>query len=276
MARFVVACLALGAQRAEALIRFDVPAAPGALAAAQLHARDAISKNTRGEDIHVTLLPGTHRLSEPLRFGPEDSGEPGRFRVVWSATYPQMTSMDGGAVIDGPWAKEDTATHSGVTVWSAALPAALLKDAHTVRQLYVGGVRYARTRTPSAAIGVPSAAEITVEGFKLHSEAPLKWKPGVEIVSDHTWVQHRCPITGVKKLTIPPPPPPPPPIHATCEWSPKTPGHSPGSSLNKTSAGSYSQCQALCCEALPLCQGIIFGPPFCYLLDRKVLFLHLK
>ena len=220
----------------------------------------------------MVLGPGVHHLTAPLTFGPEDSGEAGRFRVTWAAAEPNATLFDGGVQIPGPWTAAETLMYStSVGVWSAPLPAALREHARDIRQLYVGDTRYSRTRTSSADLGVPKHATLTSDGLRMASLAPEQWKNPlvVEIVSDHTWVQHRCPVTGVSKLAMPPPPPAPPLHKGTCEWTPKTKGHSPGSSLKMIRSSTYENCQKACCEALPKCEGIIFNSENCYLLDRK-------
>ena len=301
-----------------ATIRVDVPATTGALQEAQQTVREHIRQRPTA-DIEVVLQPGVHRLTAPLTFGPEDSGEAGRFHVSWTAAAPNATVFDGGVQIPGPWTADESAPHSvfshwphanrlspprslpfpclclclslslalsaclsvgssdlalggstGVTVWSAALPPALQEHAASIRQLFVGSTRYFRTRTPAADLGVPKDAALTSDGLRMASLAPELWKnpSTVEIVSDHTWVQHRCPVTSVSKLALPPPPPAPPLHKGTCEWSPKTKGHSPGSSLKRLPGSTYESCQKACCEALPKCEGIIFNS-MCYLLDRK-------
>jgi len=89
----------------------------------------------------------------------------------------------------------------------------------------------------------------------------------LQVVSDHTWVQHRCMVTGVEAIKAPPEPRSQP----SCSWSPKLAGHSPGSSLRQLQTADYAHCQQACCAALPGCQAIIFaeGGSTCFLLDRK-------
>ena len=257
--------LLLLATRGAGALRIEAPARPGGLADAQSQARAAIAARP-AEDVEVVLQPGRHALTTPLSFGPADSGEPGRFRVVWSAADPENTTMDGGVAVPGPWVQQQAV--GAFAVWAAPLPAAALKDARSIRQLYAGGKRLARTRANATALGLPEVAKKSPSGFELASELPLSWKEGAELVSDHTWVQHRCPVTAVQKLQLPPAPPPAPVAKGTCTWSPKTAGHSPGSSLKRLPATNYAACQAECCKALPKCEGIIFNE-FCYLLNRK-------
>ena len=261
--RFLAALLA--ATRVVGALRIEAAARPGGLEEAQSRARAAIGARPT-EDVQVVLQPGQHTLSAPLSFGPEDSGEPGRFRVVWSAAAPQNTTVDGGVAVPGPWVQLQDV--GGLAVWTAPLPPAALKDARSIRQLYAGGKRLARTRTNASALGLPNAKK-SPSGFEVASELPLSWKQGAELVSDHTWVQHRCPVVVVQKIEQPPTPPPAPIAKGTCSWSSKTAGTSPGSSLKRLKATNYAACQAECCKALPKCQGIVFDNEYCYLLDRK-------
>eukprot|EP01052_Picozoa_sp_SAG31_P034524 SAG31_NODE_4048_length_3637_cov_23.139062_1_plen_468_part_10 len=172
----------------------------------------------------------------------------------------------------GPWSWEEQLGAS--TVWSAPLPHDLRSK--VVRQLYSDGTRLVRTRTPASDIGFPSGVKRVRGGFETVSAADrlTSNRPGgvgVELVSDHTWVQHRCPITAVTKLPAAPPPAPAPPAPlATCKWSPVVRGHSPGSSLKQTSADNVGGCQRKCCAALPKCKAVIFDRGgSCFLLDRS-------
>lgn len=271
----VALALVWAAASSSATIRVRVPATAGALEAAQQDVRAHIRRRPVA-DIEVALAPGLHRLAAPLVFGPEDSGEAGRFRVTWTSIAPNRTQFDGGAQVPGPWKQQYAAVSyerlAGTGhVWSAPLPASLRKDASAIRQLYVNGVRYQRTRTLAADLQMPSDAQMASEGFRMTSLEPLRWKnpASVEVVSDHTWVQHRCPVTGIAMLHLPPPSPAPPPQKGTCKWSSKTPGHSPGTSLKMLPASSYASCQKACCDALPKCEAIIYSTESCFLLDRK-------
>jgi hypothetical protein len=185
--------------------------------------------------------------------------------VVWSSAGggEDPTLFDGGVEINGPWAQAEGG------LWSAPLPASLAGV--PVRNLFAGRARLVRTRTNAAALGL-LPAQRTELGIETASAAPLDWADpaSVELVSDHTWVQHRCPVTAVAALPVPPPPPPAPPApEADCKWTAAVPGQSPGSSLNQTAASSLGDCQQRCCEALPGCKAIIFARTTCFLLDRK-------
>jgi hypothetical protein len=250
--------------RAGAAAVVEAQPRPGGLLAARQRARELIAGRPT-TDVHVRVLPGRHILNAPLVLGPRDSGEAGRFRVVWSASAPNTSIFDGGVEVPGPWSQANASAH----LWTAPLPASL--RGRPVRQLYVEGVRYRRTRVLASALGAPAGAKLVGGGFELSSVDPTKWHDPttVELVSDHTWVQHRCPVTAVSAAPVPPPPPPPPPgPAASCFWGPKTAGHSPGASFNVTRAATYEDCQKRCCEALPQCLAIIFNAN-CYLLERK-------
>jgi hypothetical protein len=64
----------------------------------------------------------------------------------------------------GSW-QRDGAIVGGASIFSAALPPDV--DARTVRQLYVDGVRLARTRVDATALGFPDGARMTASGFEL-------------------------------------------------------------------------------------------------------------
>lgn len=280
----LVAALALASE-----LVVIAPAVPGGLHSAQARARELIQTRPT-EDIKVVVQPGVHLLTSPLVLGPADSGERGRFRVVWSAASAGTAQLDGGVTIEGPWKLEEQL--EAAKVWSVALPAVFHNI--SVRQLYVSGNRYSRTHSNPCNLGFPPAkvqgasglpvgcstddnnntARQTATGFNITVAATqLKWRDvsSVELVSDHTWVQHRCPVIGVVPLPSPAPTPPPPPTPpASCEWGPKVTGRSPGSSLKKLPASTYTACQEECCGALPNCKGVVFNSENCYLLDRKV------
>ena len=219
---FPIAVLALAQCLPAATLVVDVP--PGGLDWARGRLAELVAARPT-EDIVLRLAKGRHRLQAPLRLGREHSGEPGRFRVIWAGND---TVFDGGVDVHGPWtpAQAELSTAGGYTIFSAPIPHAL--RGHPVRQLYVDGVRLRRTVTSAAALGLPRGAQLTPTGFKLESVLPLRWKSSsVELVSDHTWVQHRCPVTAVTRLPLPPPPAPaphptPPPV--TCRWSNRTAG----------------------------------------------------
>ena len=270
-------------------------ATPGGLLQAQAEARAIIAQRPM-VDIHVIVLPGTHWLASPLVLGPLDSGEPGRFRVVWSAAYPNSTTFDGGVEILGPWKKEQQlvneeaapstkANTSSVTLWSAPAPPSLRGG--NVRQLYANGARFNRTRVDAADLGFrrgpPALGDTTLvaDGFISPSAAPLKWHDAgaVELVADFTWVQHRCPVSSVAPVPPPSTPPAPPAPPSSCHW--------PSADDWKVERGwagdniltripmpgdnaTFQACQRACCAVLPKCKAVFYGawPRECCLLTK--------
>ncbi|WP_349425963.1 NEW3 domain-containing protein [Microbacterium sp. LWS13-1.2] len=89
-------------------------------------------------DITVVLADGTYRLTEPLRFGAEDSGRKGH-TVAWVAAPGATPVLSGGARIGG-WALAPGSN----TVWKARVPASVQIDPG---QLYVDGAMATRART---------------------------------------------------------------------------------------------------------------------------------
>eukprot|EP00037_Helgoeca_nana_P017943 m.171137 g.171137 ORF g.171137 m.171137 type:complete len:748 (-) comp24220_c0_seq1:311-2554(-) len=248
-------------------------AVPGGLLAAQ-HTVRGLIRQAPSDDIHVIVEAGVHVLSSPIVMGPEDSGVAGKFRVVWSAAAPNTAVYDGGAQVNGPWRLETQRQRgASVNVWSAALAPDLVTA--PVRQLYVDGVRFERTRSNATLLGFPAAVQQTPTGYNLTvATEQLGWDDvsAVELVSDHTWVQHRCPVTRATPLPIPPPPPPTPPgPPATCTWGNVSRGRSPGSSLRQENVADWAACQELCCAMLPGCQAVLFYGPgqACFVLGRK-------
>eukprot|EP00730_Choanoeca_flexa_P008405 TRINITY_DN12483_c0_g1_i1.p2 TRINITY_DN12483_c0_g1~~TRINITY_DN12483_c0_g1_i1.p2 ORF type:complete len:689 (+),score=104.63 TRINITY_DN12483_c0_g1_i1:3239-5305(+) len=137
-----------------------------------------------------------------------------------------------------------------------------------MRQLYVNGLRYNRTRTDPKALRLDPLTpffNISSEGYLLSSTVPLSWPSpqSVEFVSDHTWVQHRCTVERVDKLPVAAAAP-------SCQWTPRVPGASPGPAT-ETKADSWEGCQARCCANSTWCKAIVYhsGEGICYLLPRS-------
>jgi hypothetical protein len=91
-------------------------------------------------DVVVEVRGGTYPITEPLRFGPEDSGTP-EFAIVYAAAPGERVVIDGGRRIRG-W------TRGPGDVWTAAVPEAAA-GAWYPRQLFIDGRRATRARTPN-------------------------------------------------------------------------------------------------------------------------------
>ena len=106
-------------------------------------ARDAVRalKAAGGQSgpIIVMVRGGTYYLKEPLRLGPEDSGTAEQ-PVIYCAYPGEEVILSGGRPITG-WRKGEG------NLWVADVPEA--KQGWNPRQLFVGGERQVRARTPN-------------------------------------------------------------------------------------------------------------------------------
>ncbi|WP_158973668.1 hypothetical protein [Cellulophaga sp. L1A9] len=87
-------------------------------------------------DIKVYLRGGTHFVSNLLEFKSQDSGKNG-FRVIYRNYPDEMPIISGGTLVTD-W------TNEGGDIWSSSVP-----NGFTFRQLYVGGNKRTRARTPN-------------------------------------------------------------------------------------------------------------------------------
>jgi len=106
-------------------------------------ARDAVRElKARGRHagpIVVVVRGGTYHLDEPLRLGPEDSGAAEQ-PIIYCAYPGEEVTLSGGKPITG-WRKGDG------ELWVADVPEA--KKSWNFRQLFFGGERQIRARTPN-------------------------------------------------------------------------------------------------------------------------------
>ncbi|MFW6161742.1 MAG: right-handed parallel beta-helix repeat-containing protein [Planctomycetota bacterium] len=107
-------------------------------------ARDAVRKLKAGGEregpIVVTVRGGTYYLAEPLRLGPADSGTADQ-PIIYCAWPGEEVTLSGGRPIDG-WRKGEGA------LWVADVPE-VKAGRWYFRQLFVGGERQIRARTPN-------------------------------------------------------------------------------------------------------------------------------
>lgn len=252
----------------------------------------ALPAAERASQIVVQLPPG--RLTLPagglvltaadagLAATPSTAGT----QVLWRGAADGSTVLDGGVPVTG-WQRDPSA---GAELWSAPVPPGLADAADptgyvVVRQLWADGVRLNRTRTSSADAGLTALAGTTItdSGYLTPSAVPLSWADpaAAEIVSDHTWMQHRCALDSV--VTPSAPSAPSQAAFASvsasgsapsCNWTSQVPGSSPGESLKQLNVSSYEACQAACCATGAACLAIIYHPRSapdgnCYLLPRR-------
>ncbi|EDQ88517.1 uncharacterized protein MONBRDRAFT_9042 [Monosiga brevicollis MX1] len=220
------------------------------------------------ENITVTVM-GPVTLTSSLQLGarPEHTGTL-IFRGNESQGKPG--AFEGGHVVTAAWHPVQLL---GIDLWAARAPASLqLGDNQTrwraARQLYIDGQRYSRTRSPPDAVGLTiTNATGDAAGYATTSTVPLAWPDpaAVELVSDHTWVQHRCLVANTSNLTAVSLSTSAP---CTANWSMPVLGASPGSSLKQVPLTSYQACQQACCQLGAACKAVDFRPGSCYLLDR--------
>jgi hypothetical protein len=91
-------------------------------------------------DVTVLLRGGTYELTQPLAFGPEDSGTE-EFAVAY-APYPGEEVVVSGGRKVGPW------NHGQGETWTAEVPG-IKEGKWYPRLLIVGGRRAVRARTPN-------------------------------------------------------------------------------------------------------------------------------
>lgn len=166
-------------------------AQPCSLAQAQAQVRTLVAGATG--DIVVDLAGGTYRLTDPLRFGVQDSGQHGH-HVVYQAEPSQTPIISGARQVTG-----FTLVDPAKNVYRAAVPAGTQS-----RQLFVNGVRADRDRTPMN----PGGFSVSATGFTTTDPTYATWThpDQVEVVQDNDWKQMRCPLSAISttELTVDP------------------------------------------------------------------------
>jgi hypothetical protein len=135
-------------------------------------------------DIVVQLLGGTYRLTAPLRFGVQDSGQHGH-TVTYTAAPGQHPVLSGALRVTG-FTKFDATKD----IYRAKVPVGVAS-----RQLFVDGVRADRDRSASN----PSGFSVSANGFTTSDPSYATWTDTdqVEVVQDNDWKQMRCPLSGI-------------------------------------------------------------------------------
>ncbi len=129
-------------------------------------ARDAVRQvnGTMTEDVVVYLRGGEYPMTGAVEFGPQDSGRNGH-RVIYRATPGETPILTGGTTVTG-WTLHD----SGKNIYRAAAPGGKF------RQLYVGGEKGIRARTPNRE---------SATTFGSWWKATVREKPDVLIAKDY-------------------------------------------------------------------------------------------
>src|SRR5262249_22103607 len=137
---------------------------------------------------------GVYRLSQPLTFGPADSGTGGH-NVVWAATPGAHPVISGADRITG-WTRV-----GGTSTWVAQAPTGL-----QTRQLYVNGTRAARAHG-----SLPVTVHQTATGYTASAATLAGWRnpsgasPELEFVYTGglgAWTEPRCPVGSLSGTTI--------------------------------------------------------------------------
>lgn len=137
----------------------------GSLGRARDRVRELKREGLPEGGVTVLVRGGTYFLSEPLRFGPEDSGSE-EAPIVYGA-YPGETPVISGGRAIGPWRREGE-------LFVADVPE-VAEGEWYFRQLFVGDERQIRARTPNFDPEHPYTG-----GWNFVSKAPeLEGKKGV-------------------------------------------------------------------------------------------------
>ncbi|MFJ6393324.1 right-handed parallel beta-helix repeat-containing protein [Streptomyces sp. NPDC091972] len=163
------------------------PSQPCSLERAQHVARPAAK---RGE-VSVQLADGTYRLSEPLRFGPDDGG--GEHTIHWTAAPDAHPVITGAKKVTG-WSRSG----AGPGIWEADTPRGL-----DTRQLYVNGVIAPRAAIRLANTDVtPTATGLTIKNPALNYLATLPDQGRIEFESLGDFTNRYSPVQSISGTEI--------------------------------------------------------------------------
>ncbi len=152
-------------------------------------------KSQVDSDVHVTFLPGTYSVENPVAFSVEDSGY-GDYNVVYRGEPgKEMPLISGGVKVPGEsWVPHENG------IYKAYVP-----QIQEARQMYINGVPAQR----SVSRGLYTAAEIyqkegssyEEDGFVLYDTLlPEFAKPDeLEMVTHINWVTQRVPVENVQR-----------------------------------------------------------------------------
>ncbi|WP_406300126.1 right-handed parallel beta-helix repeat-containing protein [Embleya sp. NBC_00888] len=161
------------------------PGAPCDLAGAQAKVRTRTAHMTK--DVEVRLAGGTYRVTDPLTFGPRDSGRNGH-RVTWTAEPGAAPVISGGQSVQG-WSPVDAAG----TLYRASVGQV------TSRQLYVDGERAVLARGAYN----PAGFTKTATGYTTTTGLGSWRNPtDIDLVYRVNWTNSRCPVGAVSGTAI--------------------------------------------------------------------------
>lgn len=207
LAAFLLGALAASAQEADFVVApgGDDAAAGTAQApfATVARAQEAVrslraAQPERATPVLVHLRGGTYIITEPVAFGPDDSGT-AQSPTVYAA-YPGETPVISGGVVIDEWRVEGGR-------WVTTLPEVAEGDRH-FRQLWVNGQRRLRPRVPAEGYlhiegAVPPTGDPEAPGhdrFRFaRGDLRADWhnRADVELLIFHPWSMSRLPIADV-------------------------------------------------------------------------------
>ncbi|NQT52796.1 right-handed parallel beta-helix repeat-containing protein [bacterium] len=174
-------------------------------------ARDAVRKLKAGGQLKgpvtVRLRGGDYPITEPVVFGPEDSGTAAA-PITYAAYAGERPVLHGGRRITG-W-KPDPERKGA---WAADLPE-VKAGQWRFRQLFVSGTKRPRARTPKEGfLRVAGFPEGTCKTVNYHTDCQsFEFKPGdidpawtnlddVEVIVYHFWTDSHLPIKSIDTKT---------------------------------------------------------------------------
>ena len=186
------------------------PTAPLTDAAAFVESTLASSNGHLDTDIVICLLSGVHDVSDaPLALGVTHAVRSGRGRVIWRGE--PGASISGGAQVLG-WSPT---TLGGSDVFVAPVPPAVVTAGTVIRQLWVRGVRAARTLVTDVSTtlgGMSMWVGDETSGF-IAGNVPPSWfvnnTASIEFtwpIVLHNWVSPRCTVASMVPLNPTPNP----------------------------------------------------------------------
>lgn len=155
---------------------------------AQKEVRKVIAIGQKG-DITVWIASGNYQLTEPLKFGPEDSGNED-FQIIYRKSGDTNPVISGGIEIKG-WKKSENG------IWVANIPKTVK---HDFRELFIDGRRAIRARHPdNDFLRMVAVGEDRRTNFRFNTgDFPKPDQPQqVELVIMHDWSISRIPVDRI-------------------------------------------------------------------------------
>ena len=168
-------------------------------------ARDAVRQVIAAgltSDVNVVIREGTYRLTEPLTFGPEDSGNE-QYAITYAAHSGETIVVSGGRPVTG-WKRGNG------EVWTVQVPG-VQEGRWYFRHLFVNGRRAVRARTPNKDAENPHwqlkdadmAADLSRYTLTLDANLLGAWSnpADIEIMVVGNWAINRLPVQSIDPET---------------------------------------------------------------------------